>query len=93
MEASVAPSYYGYHWWRLNNGGYVALGYGGQRIAVVPDLELVIVITGDFSGVTSRYLVDTFIVPAARSSEPLPDNPEALAELEARISEAASSRN
>jgi CubicO group peptidase (beta-lactamase class C family) len=90
VEASVAPAYYGYHWWRLNNGGYAALGYGGQRIAVVPELELVAVITGEFSGVTSRYLIDAFIVPAARSSEPLPHNPEALAELEARISEAAS---
>jgi CubicO group peptidase (beta-lactamase class C family) len=90
VEASVTPSQYGYQWWRLSNGGYAALGYGGQRIAVVPDLELVVVITGDFAGATSRYLVDAFVVPAVKSPEPLPENPEALAELEARISEAAS---
>ena len=90
VEASVTPSHYGYQWWRLANGGYAALDYGGQRIAVVPDLELVVVITGNFAGTISRYLVDAFIVPAVKSPEPLPENPEALAELEARISEAAS---
>ena len=88
VEASVAPAYYGYHWWRLSSGGYAALGYGGQRIAVVPDLELVVVITGDFSDVTSRHLVDALVIPAVRSAEPLPENPEALALLESRISEA-----
>ena len=90
VEASVMPSYYGYQWWRLAGGGYAALGYGGQRIVVVSDLEMVIVITGDFPGTTSRYLGDAFVIPAARSSEPLPDNTEALAELETRINDAAS---
>ncbi len=90
VEASVANSHYGYQWWRLSNGGYAALGYGGQRIVVIPDLEMVVVITGDFSGTTSRYLVDAFIIPAAKSSEPLPENPEGMALLESRISEVAS---
>jgi CubicO group peptidase (beta-lactamase class C family) len=89
VKASVTPAHYGYQWWRLANGGYAALGYGGQRIAVVPNLELVAVITGDFPGTTSAYLVDAFIVPAVKSPGPLPENPEALAELEARIDEAA----
>lgn len=89
VEASVTPAQYGYQWWRLANGGYAALGYGGQRIAVMPDLGLVVVITGSFSGVTSGYLVDAFIVPAVKSPEPLPANPEALAELDAHIGAAA----
>jgi CubicO group peptidase (beta-lactamase class C family) len=87
VEASIASPHYGYQWWRLSNGGYAALGYGGQRIAVIPDLDMVIVVTGDMPGATSRHLVDAFILPAAWSSEPLPENPEALALLEARIGE------
>lgn len=37
---------YGYYWWRrITNGhqAYVASGYGGQLICIVPDLDLVIV--------------------------------------------------
>ena len=39
---------YGYYWWRrkiVNHQAYVASGYGGQLICVIPDLELVIVTT------------------------------------------------
>jgi len=93
VETSVADPHYGYQWWRLGNGGYAALGYGGQRIVVIPDLEMVVVITGEFSGATSRYLVDAFIVPAAKSSEPLPENPAGAALLESRTSEAESPDN
>lgn len=89
VEASVADPHYGYQWWRLSNGGYAALGYGGQRIVVIPDLEMVVVITGEFPGSTSQYLVDAFIIPAAKSSEPLPENPEGVALLESRIDEVA----
>lgn len=32
---------YGYLWW-LPERGYLAFGYGGQFIAVVPELDLVI---------------------------------------------------
>jgi hypothetical protein len=37
---------YGYWWWRLPaSDGYVAAGWGGQRIAVFPSKDLVIVMT------------------------------------------------
>ncbi len=39
---------YGYGWWTINVDGvkaFMAMGYGGQTIAVIPDLELVIVTT------------------------------------------------
>jgi CubicO group peptidase (beta-lactamase class C family) len=91
VEASVEPAQYGYQWWKLSGGGYAALGYMGQRIVVIPDLDMVVVVTGEFSGTMSRYLVDTFIIPAARSTEPLSANPEALAELESRIEAVGSS--
>ena len=39
---------YGYYWWRRKTNGhqaYVASGYGGQLVCVVPDLKLVIATT------------------------------------------------
>ena len=43
---------YGYHWWVLNNERfhipycmYFAMGYGGQYIIIIPQLELVAVIS------------------------------------------------
>jgi CubicO group peptidase (beta-lactamase class C family) len=39
---------YGYFWWRRKTNGhqaYVASGYGGQLICVIPDLKMVIVTT------------------------------------------------
>jgi hypothetical protein len=56
----------------------------------MPDLDMVVVVTGDMPGATSRYLVDAFILPAVWSSEPLPENSEALTLLEARIEETES---
>jgi CubicO group peptidase (beta-lactamase class C family) len=41
---------YGYQWWVTDNYGYHsfrAQGYGGQLIQVIPDLDLVVVITSD----------------------------------------------
>lgn len=39
---------YGYYWWRRKTNGhqaFVAVGYGGQIICIVPDLKMVIVTT------------------------------------------------
>jgi len=39
---------YGYYWWRRKSNGhqvFVASGYGGQLICVIPDLKMVIVTT------------------------------------------------
>ncbi|WP_278353829.1 serine hydrolase domain-containing protein [Chryseobacterium gleum] len=39
---------YGYYWWRRKTNGhqaFVATGYGGQLICVIPDLKMVIVTT------------------------------------------------
>jgi len=41
---------YGYHWWITNVGGYpafLASGYGGQIIGVVPSLDVVVVLKYD----------------------------------------------
>jgi CubicO group peptidase (beta-lactamase class C family) len=46
----VAAESYGYQWWVANQAGhssFLAVGFGGQRIQVIPDLDLVVVITTD----------------------------------------------
>jgi hypothetical protein len=47
----------------------------------------VVVFTADLSGNIPSVLLSNFIIPAAQSSEPLPENPQGVALLEARISE------
>lgn len=79
---------YGYQWWVADNGVYMALGYAGQFIFVVPEQALVVVFT---SGLAERdfyvpqELLNDFIIPAAKSSAPLPVNPEGAGSLEAGI--------
>ncbi len=60
MEASITPSAtvsestgvrYGYQWWLLPHGdgrrlAWAALGWGGQLLIVVPEVDLVLVFTG-----------------------------------------------
>jgi CubicO group peptidase (beta-lactamase class C family) len=62
---------YGYLWWVTaleGHGAYYAAGFGGQYIYVIPDLDLVVVITGNGSAFPefSKYLdiVQLFVVRA-----------------------------
>lgn len=60
---------YGWHWWVAIEGGhrtFFARGYGGQFIYVVPDLDLVTVVTSDpeTSGLDPKILIMRTIVPA-----------------------------
>jgi CubicO group peptidase (beta-lactamase class C family) len=61
---------YGYQWWVTSEHGhpsFVAVGYGGQFIQVIPDLDLVVVITSDAENGRddAQQLVGEVIVPAA----------------------------
>jgi len=81
---------YGYQWW-LHPSGYYADGAGGQRIFVFPDLDMVVVTTGnggsDYAVIAN--LLDSYILPAAESETPLPANPDAVALLRSSIQQAA----
>jgi CubicO group peptidase (beta-lactamase class C family) len=62
---------YGYLWWIATiygHAAYYAAGYGGQYIAAIPALDLVIAMTGDARDVSQdhRYIIDDFVIPAAR---------------------------
>lgn len=83
ISATLADGY-GYQWWVDNSGVYLALGYAGQFIFVVPEKELVVVFTSDLSDsdfYTPQNLLNDYIIPAAVSPDPLPENPAAEAAL------------
>jgi len=72
---------YGYSWW-INTTRtphiYEAEGRGGQRLAVVPDRDLVIVFNG--GGVNTDDIAPD-LLGALRSNRPLPDDAEGRALL------------
>jgi CubicO group peptidase (beta-lactamase class C family) len=80
---------YGYQWWIYPFGAYAARGYGGQRIFVQPEHELVVVFTsglGWHKMVTwPDEFVASYILPAVKSTEPLPQNPTGVAQLTSLI--------
>jgi CubicO group peptidase (beta-lactamase class C family) len=86
---------YGYQWWVDDTGDplvYMALGYAGQFILVVPARDLVVVFTSDLAErdtLVPVSLLSEFIIPAVRSTRPLPENPGGVAALEAHIQDLA----
>ena len=78
---------YGYQWWTNDSGFYMALGAEGQCIAVVPDKNMVVVCTseGAYGEAVWVLLLLNFIIPAAKSSSPLPANPEGIALIESQV--------
>jgi CubicO group peptidase (beta-lactamase class C family) len=60
---------YGYQWWTASvdrHPSFAAVGIGGQRLLVIPDLDLVVVITSDASQhrEDAQGLVSQSIIPA-----------------------------
>ncbi len=85
---------YGYLWWvRSSGGGYSAVGRGGQRIFVLPDKNMVVVLTsgigGDAGHTQLERLLRSFLIPAAKSPTPLPPNRRGVALLESKSRQAA----
>ena len=67
---------YGYHWWVRPQWGYTAFmasGFGGQYVFVVPGLDLIMVSTADTTGDTiDRHmqafnLLTQYVIPAIKS--------------------------
>jgi CubicO group peptidase (beta-lactamase class C family) len=80
--------YYGYQWWVSDDDDYTyAYGYGEQKIYVVPEKEMVVVITASIDPdelaweVCPEYLLEKLIIPAIRSRRPLRRNEEGEALL------------
>lgn len=89
---SIPHGHYGYLWWIRDSGAFSALGRGGQRIYVLPEQDLVVVVTAGAGGPAEGKLdefLTTYILPAVRSTTPLPENPGAVARLEAQVRQAA----
>jgi CubicO group peptidase (beta-lactamase class C family) len=82
---------YGYLWW-VKDTFSAARGRGGQYLYLVPDKDIVIVVTAaeskDFAAFAENLLL-SFIVPAAESETPLLANPDSAALLESRVQQAA----
>jgi CubicO group peptidase (beta-lactamase class C family) len=78
---------YGYGWWvRPKDKLYEAVGRGGQRITVLPELNLVAVMTG---GGFEPGDVGALLIPAIKSDRALPANPFGAARLAVAIKEMA----
>lgn len=84
-RAQVIDSY-GFGWWSDSAAGlFEARGFRKQRITVVPARGLVIALTAGMGGSSAHTLRDHYILPAIRSDDPLPPNPDGAAALAARI--------
>jgi CubicO group peptidase (beta-lactamase class C family) len=66
VHAGTLLDDYGFQWWVSPDGYYSAIGYKGQFIHVVPDLDLVVVTTSsraeDFNRI--QGLLEAFVIPA-----------------------------
>ena len=95
VDSATSGRGYGYLWWIRPSGAYLACGSGGQAIWVLPDQDMVAVITGaSGDGCTGGWgdpLVYGHIIPAAESADPLPPNPDGVAALDSKIQAAAAS--
>jgi CubicO group peptidase (beta-lactamase class C family) len=76
---------YAWLWWVPPFGGFAANGYLGQRIFVIPEQDLVIVMTANFVGQSMmslpESLVSRHILSAVKSVGPIPEDETAQAHL------------
>ena len=79
---------YGYLWWIDSWGGYSMHGFGGQYLFVFPAQDMVAVFTSGLPDPifpAPHQLVESYLLPAAQATGPLPANLPALRALENQI--------
>ena len=84
VAAGLFPGY-GYQWWTADTGSYIAVGYGGQYIYVVPDKNLIAVFTSNLKIEDMTIPIGMLysnIIPAIKSDRALPENPEKVKALQ-----------
>jgi hypothetical protein len=79
---------YGYWWWRIPaSDGYVAAGWGGQRIGVFPSKDLLVVVTAS-NQQHARYIFRQ-LYSGITPVKVLGDDPAAFAKLSSLVAELA----
>lgn len=80
---------YGYGWWINSDieGSYRADGRGGQYIVVLPGWDMILVTTG--GGFDLDQIGELLLASFTDLENPLPDNPEGVARLEAAVAAVA----
>jgi CubicO group peptidase (beta-lactamase class C family) len=84
--------HYGYQWWVDSAGYYMAVGWKGQRIFVVPEKNIVAIFTANLTGTKasiSNQLFNYYIIPATASPGSLPSNGKEQARLDALVNSVA----
>jgi metal-dependent hydrolase (beta-lactamase superfamily II)/CubicO group peptidase (beta-lactamase class C family) len=79
---------YGYQWWISDAGYYMALGYAGQFIFVLPEQDMVVAFTSDLAEedfYLPQELLTAFILPAVSPDSPLPANPAGVERLQSLV--------
>lgn len=91
ISAGTLSDSYGYQWWVDQEDYFMALGYAGQTIFVLPAQDMVVVFTSGLAPqdfFMPEKLLNEFILPSEVSSNPLPDNKSASARLRSLIDNA-----
>ena len=86
---------YGWFWWTYPNGSswttHAAIGWKGQRIAVLLRQRVVVTMTGSIEdggeNAVFNDLVDRFVLPSVRSDGPLRPDPAAQSKLRGLLEE------
>ena len=87
IAATLTPGY-GYQWWIVSPGIYTAVGLKGQFILVAPETNMIAVFTSSLNPedlYSPLGLFTSYIIPAAKSPTPLPENPNGEKALKSLI--------